>query len=287
MPTLQNYITETQRLLHDGSAQYWTISELTDYINDGRNQVVCDTGVNRLLQKIYLSYGVESYGWSANGAGVTGAVVTSVGANYSQSTIATFTGGGGTGATANVLLSGNTVSAIVMTNAGTGYTSAPTLTISDTGGGTGANATPSIISINTIDILNVSIIWGTQRIAMDYLPWTPFNSRMRVWNQILSRPGIFSIYGQNSFFLGPIPDQYYLAELDTVVLPNALSNLTDIDVLSQPYSAPVSYYAAYKAKLKEQSFQEAAGFKDTYISRVKDSLRQSYTRRIPQAYSQP
>ena len=287
MPTLQNYITETQRLLHDGSAQYWTVSELTDYINEGRNQVVCDTGVNRLLQKIYLSYGVESYGWSATGAGVTGAIVTAGGSGYSSNTVAAITGGGGTGATASVLLSGGVVTGIVMTNPGTGYTSVPTLNITDSGGGVNAHATPSIISTSTIDILNVSIIWGTQRIAMDYLPWTPFNSRMRVWNQILSRPGIFSVYGQNSFFLGPIPDQYYLAELDTVVLPAALVNTTDVDILNQPYSFPICYYAAHKAKLKEQSYQEAAGFKEMYTNRVKDALRASYTRRIPQAYSQP
>jgi hypothetical protein len=287
MPTLQNYITETQRLLHDGSGQYWTVSELTDYVNEGRNQVVCDTGVNRQLQIIYLSTNNESYGWSATGGGVTGAIVTQGGSNYSNSTIANFSGGGGVGAAATVLLSGGVVTGIQMTNQGTGYTTVPNLAITDVGGGSGAFATPSIISPSTIDVLNVSIIWGNQRIALDYLPWTPFNSRMRVWNQILSRPGIFSVYGQNSFYVGPIPDQFYQAEIDSVVLPTQLINLTDVDILNQPYSFPVAYYAAHKAKIKEQSFQESAAFKEMYTNRVKDALRAAYTRRIPNAYSQP
>jgi hypothetical protein len=47
--TLSGYITETRRLLHDVNANFWTNAELTDYINDGRNHLVQDTGCNRIL----------------------------------------------------------------------------------------------------------------------------------------------------------------------------------------------------------------------------------------------
>ena len=96
---------------------------------------------------------------------------------------------------------------------------------------------------------------------------------------------MFSLYGQNTIFIGPIPDQIYFAELDCVILVDPLVNTTDVDVLSAPWTYPVAFYAAYKAKLKEQSYNESAGFQDQYKQKVLDSLRASYTRRIPNSYN--
>ena len=281
--TLQTYVTETQRLLHDASAQYWTVAELTDYINEGREMVVCDTGLNRSLQVIALSTGIEQYTYGPTGGGVTGAVVTAGGSGYTSVPTVTLTGGGGTGATAAATVNGGIVSQVYMTAIGTGYTSAPTIGFTG-GGGTAAAATATILNNLTLDILNVTVIWGTQRIVLDYQAWSEFNARMRVWQQILSRPAVWSSYGQNSFFLGPIPDQYYTAEIDSIVLPSVLVNLTDVDTINQPYSFPVAFYASYKAKIKEQSYSEAANFLNQYKQRVMDALRASYTRRIPNSY---
>ena len=281
--TLQTYVTETQRLLHDASAQYWTVAELTDYINEGREMVVCDTGLNRSLQVIALSTGIEQYTYGPTGGGVTGAIVTAGGSGYTSVPTVTLTGGGGTGATAAATVNGGIVSQVYMTAIGTGYTSAPTIGFTG-GGGTAAAATATILNNLTLDILNVTVIWGTQRIVLDYQAWSEFNARMRVWQQILSRPAVWSSYGQNSFFLGPIPDQYYTAEIDSIVLPSVLVNLTDVDTINQPYSFPVAFYASYKAKIKEQSYSEAANFLNQYKQRVMDALRASYTRRIPNSY---
>lgn len=285
MPTLQNYVTELQRLLHDGSSQYWTVPELTDYINEARNQVVCDTGCNRSLQVISLSTGIEQYTYGATGGGVTGALVTSGGMNYTSAPTVTVAAPPGLGstATATAIVNNGSVTMVNITNIGSGYLTAPALTFSG-GGGTGAAATASIINPQTLDILNVSVIWGTQRIVLDYQSWTEFNARMRVWQQILSRPAVWSSYGQSSFFLGPIPDQYYSAEIDSILFPNPLINMTDVDIINHPYSFPVIYYAGYKAKLKMQAIQEAQDLKERYLERVKDALRSSYTRRIPNSY---
>jgi uncharacterized repeat protein (TIGR01451 family) len=53
----------------------------------------------------------------------------------------TFSGGGGSGATAVATVVGGVVTGITITNGGSGYTSAPTLTISTAGSGSGATAT--------------------------------------------------------------------------------------------------------------------------------------------------
>jgi hypothetical protein len=50
MPTLNDYIVETRRLLHDVSGNFWTTQEITDYVNDGRTHVVQDSGCKRVIQ---------------------------------------------------------------------------------------------------------------------------------------------------------------------------------------------------------------------------------------------
>ena len=60
MPTLSDYITETRRLLHDVNGNFWTDSELIDYINDARGHTVQDSGCRRILQNYTLTVGDET-----------------------------------------------------------------------------------------------------------------------------------------------------------------------------------------------------------------------------------
>jgi hypothetical protein len=279
MPTLAQYLTETQRLLHDANNLYWSQSELTDYINDARNTLVGDTGCSRTLQTIYLSANLESYSYGS----VTGFLVTAGGTGYTSVPTVTITDSTGTGATAVATLTSGVVTAIAITAGGSGYT-APTVSITG-GGGTGATALASALNATTIDVLNVSVIWGTMRVMLNYMSFTEFNSRLRVWNALVSRPAAFSVYGQSRVYLGPIPDQAYASEWDTVVLPNVLVNATDSDNILYPYTSAVAYYAAHKAKLKEQSYNESKLFLDQYQGKVKFALHSTFTRRIPSAYS--
>ena len=207
MPTLAQYISEVRRLLHDASGNYWPDSELTDYINDGRNQVVGDTGCNRVLQSTTFTAGQEAYL----------------------------------------------------------YTAFPK-------------------AANTIDILNVTILWGNSRIVLGQMSFSEFNPKFRTYQNLQSRPVVFAKYGQGAIYIGPIPDQTYSVELDTVCLPAALVAQTDVDVLVFPYSTPVAYYAAHKAKYKEQSYTEAQTFHQEYVSKCKAALVQTLTRSIPSLY---
>jgi hypothetical protein len=78
-------------------------------------------------------------------------------------------------------------------------------------------------------------------------------------------------------------------DLDTVMLPTPLSTSTPnaVDPINDPYTAPVAYYAAYKAKFKEQSYGEAEIFKQQYDKQVNSVLNSVFTRRIPDAFSNP
>ncbi|MGN6728031.1 MAG: beta strand repeat-containing protein, partial [Tepidisphaeraceae bacterium] len=92
---------------------------------------------------VTIGDGVAAITFSNAGSGYAGSV-----GPYSP--VATFSGGGGTGAAANAWKGGGTstgINVVFMTNAGSGYTSAPTVTITGTNGATDAVATAVLSSV--------------------------------------------------------------------------------------------------------------------------------------------
>jgi len=171
MATLSSYITEVQRLLHDANSVFWSTSELTDYINDARERVARDTGCLRTLQITATpisSTGVPATLWEANTAVTAGQFlfsnifiyeVTQSGTTgdtappYPASPPAvTITGGGGANAAGTAIVSGNAITAVIMTNVGNNYTSTPTVTIAAPPTPTG-NTTATAIAVPTLDPL--------------------------------------------------------------------------------------------------------------------------------------
>ena len=204
---LSDYITECRRLLHDANGNFYSDSELTDYINAGRTRLVRDTGCLR---------------------------------TYQTSTVA-----------AN--------QEIILTS------SLP-------------NGT------NTLDIINLNLIWGNTRIALQYMAFTDFNSRLRYYQNYIGRPIAYSMYGQTSIYLGPVPDQTYTIELDTIIMPTALSTSAPTETIPDPYTTPVAFYACYKAKHKEQAYGEAEIFNQEYVKQVRAVLSSVFTRRMTTPY---
>ena len=210
MATLQTYITQCRRLLHDANANFWSDSELTDYINAARQRLVRDTGCLRTIQTVNTVTNQEVYQFSALPSG-----------------------------------------------------------------------------IQTMDILNINLYWGNTRIPLRYLPWTQFNAELRFWQNYIGRPIAFTVYGQQAFYLAPVPDQVYAMELDTIILPTALVNATDVDPIISPWTDPVAYYACHTAKFKEQSYGEAEIFLNQYKAKAMSVINTTFTRRLPDPYSTP
>jgi hypothetical protein len=75
--------------------------------------------------------------------GVKSIDVTHGGSGYTSKPFVNITGGGGSGATAVAVLSGDTITGVTVIDAGSGYTSPPTISFSG-GGGTGADAKASV-----------------------------------------------------------------------------------------------------------------------------------------------
>jgi len=285
MPTLDNYLTQVEYLLHDSNNNFWTQPQLTGYINEARSQLVRDTGCLRTVQNTstpiassnpYLSTNTNTTPatpWVASTAVTAGQYV------FSNIYIYQYQTSGTSGTAAPAYPTGTNIFP-------------PTTTFAD---GTATllyvqnaeiipfQALPN--GINTVDILNINLYWGNSRIPMRYLPWSDFTSQLRYWQNYIGRPICFSVYGQQQIYIAPVPDQSYYIELDTVILPDPLTTLSQVDTILDPWSTAVQYYAAYKAKFYEQSYGEAEIYQQQYNKKVLNILNSTYTRRIPNPYS--
>ena len=278
MATLSSYITEVRRLLHDANGNFWSDAELTDYINDARQRVVRDTGCLRTLQITQTplsTTGVAATSWTANTAVTAGQFL------FSNIFIYAVTASGTTGSTPPPYpASGSTFPPSAPFTDGTA-----TLQYSSNAEIISYAAMPN--AQYTLDIINVNLYWGNSRIPLRYLPWSNFNAQLRYWQNYVGRPICYSVYGQGQIYISPVPDQSYYIELDTVVMPTALvaTDPSVTDSIVAPYTTPVAFYAAYKAKYKEQSYGEAEIYKQEYGKHVNAVLNSVFTRRIPDPYS--
>lgn len=59
--TLSDYITDTRRLLHDATGNFYSDQQLTDYINDARQRLVRDTSCLREYQTTTANLNQEVY----------------------------------------------------------------------------------------------------------------------------------------------------------------------------------------------------------------------------------
>lgn len=283
--TLSGYITEVRRLLHDANGNFYTDTELTDYINDARERLVRDTGCLRTIQITQTPLKVRTTD-TINGA--TPANPTAWAAN--------------TAVSLNSFVFSN-IFIYQVTQAGVTGDEPPdypasnsnyppsTQFLNGTAGLTYVGNCENVYyqslpqGVSTLDVLNINLYWGNTRVPLRYMPWTQFNAELRFWQNYIGRPISFTVYGQSQIYLSPVPDQIYQLEMDTTILPSPLVAATDQDTINDPYSSPVAFYAAYKAKYKEQSFGEAEIFKQEYIKQAQAVLNSVFTRRLPDPYT--
>ena len=280
MTTLSTYEVQVADLLHDPTNVIWSTTQLDRYINEARRQLVQDTGCLRSLQTAYFTQGVEAYTFGA----VTGASITAGGTGYTTPTVS-FSGGGGTGVAATLGVTNGAVTSITFTSYGSGYTSPPIATVNPVGGGSGATIVCGALNVNTYDVLDVHLIWGSMRFPLQFRAWSRFSQLMRAWVLMQQTPKMWAPYSETQIYLGPIPDQTYQADVDTVILPTDLSGVT-VDPIPVGKQDPIKFYAAYLAKYNLQKYGEAATFRQAYVDTLLDKIG-AYVRRIPDPYQNP
>ena len=280
MSQLSDYTLQVQELVHDTAAIDFTQSELTGFVNNARNRVAMDFhNVRYLFQNASLIANQEQYPIFG---GIVGLTIVSGGLNYVTPVISI----PGASAFASAVVSGGVITQINMTNWGQSYTSTPTpITVTDVGGGTGANLT-AMAALNIFDINSISVLWGTQRYTMGWLPFTPFQAFCRSNPTLRRQPAVWSSIAEtNTLFVYPIPDQAYPIDIDAIGLPLPLSNPTDVDnQIIPPISDCVQFYAAHLALLKLQNFEQADFYNKKYNTRAGEVIRTKQDRRIPNIY---
>jgi hypothetical protein len=313
---LSDYITQVQFLIHDQTNADFSQSELTSVINNARTVVAEDFQCVRQTflaapnnapniaaynpvsvitsQELYPLVGVNGQ----NGI-VVGANVSNGGSAYSPATTVTFATGpsGSVQATGVPVITSGVITQINMTAWGTGYnpalpasmpssTQPPAITITDSGGGTGAVATATMMN-NVFNVIQISYLWGNQRYTLLWRGSMLFQAYMRSQQYFQQRGMVWTINQQMGYVqIQPPPDQPYVTEWDTICLPIPLLNPgdTDIQVVS-PYNDAVQYYAAHLCLNKLQNFEQAEYYLKLYSARVPKTIIATGGVRIPNVYN--
>jgi hypothetical protein len=284
---LQDYQLQVQELVHDLANIDYSAAELTGYVNNARNRVALDFHcVRYLFQNSALIGGQEQYPIAG---GISGVNVTTAG-HYTTAPSVTFSAppAGGVQATGvAVLNSAGGVAQVNMTNWGSGYAATLAAPVTVTfGAGTPTAAGVVNVHTNIFDINSISVLWGTQRYTLGWLPFSPFQAFCRANPTLQRQPAVWAMMQEiNTLFIYPIPDQPYLADIDAIGLPLPLVNPTDVDtqVLLPPADC-VQFYAAHLALLKLQNFEQAEYMHKKYKARMQEVQSTRQDRRIPNIY---
>ena len=289
-------------MLHDANGNFYSDQQLTDYINSARERVVRDTGC---LREIIVTQAPCQIATPLNGATPTDPVAWTANTAYalndfifSNIFIYQVTTAGTTSDTAPPYPANQTNNysnyppSTEFLNGTCGLTyvgNCENISYAALTNLVGSSPLSPSSATTILDVININLYWGNSRVPMDYLSWTDFNARLRFWQNYIGRPLAFTIYGQGQIYIGPVPDQVYQIEVDCVVLPNPLTLATQTvtDVINDPYTTGVKFYAAYLAKYYEQSYGESEIYKQEYTKQVTSILNSVFTRRIPSVYSSP
>ena len=289
-------------MLHDANGNFYSDQQLTDYINSARERVVRDTGC---LREIIVTQAPCQIATPLNGATPTDPVAWTANTAYALNDfifrnifIYQVTTAGTTSDTAPPYPANQTNNysnyppSTEFLNGTCGLTyvgNCENISYAALTNLVGSSPLSPSSATTILDVININLYWGNSRVPMDYLSWTDFNARLRFWQNYIGRPLAFTIYGQGQIYIGPVPDQVYQIEVDCVVLPNPLTLATQTvtDVINDPYTTGVKFYAAYLAKYYEQSYGESEIYKQEYTKQVSSILNSVFTRRIPSVYSSP
>ena len=301
---LNVYISQTQRLLHDPQAQYFSIADITVYINIARSQIAIESQSIRVLI-----------------SGIVSACPVVVGgANYSAGTTISIAGGsGGTGAVYQPTIVGGQITATTQIALGSGYDNlTKAIAVDPTGAGSGAVFAPVVVGLNMMvigqevytfasrnaalqvvtsgqcsaihGVFSVSCSWGSSKPTLTHTSWGYFQANYRVWaNGWLNNPVAWAQYGQGasgSIYLAPIPSSAFSMDWDTYCVPTALNSDTDGEALPYPWTDAVPYYAAYLAYSNAQRPNDATAMLNQYKMYMMRARAFSEPPFIPDPYSE-
>lgn len=301
MPTLNDYLQQTQRFLRDAKQEMLNPEDLISYVNRARREVAMRAQCIRRLTPISGSIvTIEVDNTDSDGL-------------YSNTPTITITtpdfpaGSGaypeGLQATALATVNNGTIQSIDVTLGGYGYFQ-PTVTITDS---TGSGATAEVTALTYINqvtqgkevypfsdidltmfpgcesvymVKSVSLLFSQFRYSLACYDFSTYQSLLRQWSQQWQYvPAVCAQYGQGvggSFYMYPIPSQAYQVELDCFLLPSDMTDNQSVEAIPEPWTDAIPYFSAHLSYLELQNWNSAKGFLDLFdkqIQRYSDYAR--------------
>lgn len=290
---LSEYITRTQLFLGvDSTSTLYPTTNLVTFINMARQRIAAQGQCVRIL--------LPPYGRVGN------LVVTSSDTYVSPPTVSIsapdmVTSQPGVPATASVVMAGNVVSYLSITNPGSGYF-APTVTFNS--GRSAAYAVPTALCATSgmqqiytfaqfstlvraqagvssiLAIQGISFLWGNLRYSRAAVSFSKFQALINNYNALYDVPSVVANYGQGengSFYVWPIPNMAYGMEIDCICTPQNLIDDSSPEAIPAQWTDAVPYYATHLALLGAQRFDDGDSWEKRFNARMKQI----------RAYSQP
>lgn len=146
---------------------------------------------------------------------------------------------------------------------------------------------PPAVGPILVATLGISITVNQQRLKLIQKPYTWLDANLRSWVNYQQWPQYWAQVSPTQIVIAPVPNIAYACDWDIAVNPAPLAADTDIEQIPPPFTDSVQYYAAYKAKLKQQSQGEADMFMKMYQMDLIQRARSYMQRIIPNPYQSP
>jgi hypothetical protein len=150
---------------------------------------------------------------------------------------------------------------------------------------TAATASNYPAGSTVVQVMGITVYWNTLRVKLYDWSFTKLDAFLRSLQNYQQTPFAFARIGVLNVFIAPIPQQAYNSDWECAITPLPLTSDATVDQLVQPYTEAVPYYAAYKAKIYQQSLGEAEYFMRLYKREVLVANRTWLTRAIPNPYA--
>ena len=288
--TLEDYLNELRRLLHDPLDQYWTVQDKVNDINRAMQRRDVDTGANRQLVPFALTIGKDTYAFGELGGfpcAPYAPILTPIGvSNFwlptmdvsverTRSFVVEFSVPAPPG--------GGALQWSVPLVSATGVVPPTSLSVAVPEGAVSVTVTapepPRIF-----DVVGINLVYIAQRVVLLNMSFTKLNVFKRPWTPYQGIVEAWARYGTSQVVFGPQPSLNYLTEWDVSIYSDPLVALTDVDPVPFPYTLRlVPMYAAYLAKINERQNDEAQQFLADY-QREADVARNARVGLLPSAY---
>jgi hypothetical protein len=295
---LTAYQQQVQRLLHDPNATYYSLTDVTSYINTARNQI----GLESQSIRVLVCGAISSVTVSAGGTLYAAADTIAVSGVGIGAVLTPNLSGGGAVTSVSVVSGGtsydNTTTAAMVTKTGSGATLVPVvtgqnLTVAGQESYTFASRNAAAKQLNSgvnaiLGLHSLAITWGSAKPMLDRFDWMTFQARFRSWTVgFQGQPAVWAMYGQGaggSVFLCPIPSQVLNMDWDVFCEPIALVDDTTVEAIPYPWTDAVPYYAAYLAFTNAQRAEDAGNMFAQYEQFMRRGRAMSESTFIPSGY---